>query len=190
MENILENTRYKNEIGNVYGNLVVEEFVKTDKQNSYWKCKCSCGEYKITRGSTLRSGQCKSCGKCDIWKKMSPDAGYRKHFNSTRGSAKSRNLQFTLTFEQFKDLSNQNCYYCGEPPTNIKRAESRRGKEYEISTLCNGIDRINSDFGYNLDNVVSCCFMCNRMKSNFNISDFLMKVRKIYEHTKKTGDSS
>jgi len=29
-----------------------------------WNCKCDCGNEKIIRGDTLKSGYTKSCGKC------------------------------------------------------------------------------------------------------------------------------
>ena len=53
--------------GKQYGRLTVVE--ESPPPNSvkptreiYWKCKCSCGNEKIIRGSQLRSGKTKSCG--------------------------------------------------------------------------------------------------------------------------------
>lgn len=49
--------------GKRFGRLVVLEFVKRDKYyNSYWKCKCDCGNEIVTPASSLRSGHSKSCG--------------------------------------------------------------------------------------------------------------------------------
>ena len=44
-----------------------------------------------------------------------------------------------------------------------------------------GIDRIDSNKGYTKDNVISCCEMCNRMKSDYNVKDWLRKVKTIAE---------
>lgn len=51
-----------NETGNVYGELTVENPTKDKNGRSAWNCKCSCGNYKIARGSDLRAGKITSCG--------------------------------------------------------------------------------------------------------------------------------
>ena len=49
--------------GKRFGKLVVLEFVRRDKHyNSYWKCRCDCGNVMVTPASSLRSGHSKSCG--------------------------------------------------------------------------------------------------------------------------------
>ena len=46
-----------------YGRLTVVKFVRKDKwYNSYWLCKCDCGNEVITPASSLRNGHSKSCG--------------------------------------------------------------------------------------------------------------------------------
>lgn len=51
------------ETGNKYGKLTVLEFVGTNKDHqSLWKCQCDCGNFKITTGHALRSGNTQSCG--------------------------------------------------------------------------------------------------------------------------------
>lgn len=52
-----------NEIGNRYGKLLVIE--QTDNRafgNVKWLCRCDCGELCEVSGSSLRTGQTKSCG--------------------------------------------------------------------------------------------------------------------------------
>lgn len=44
--------------GEVYGELTLIEYVKGGK----YKCKCSCGEYKISTVSDMKKGKVKSCG--------------------------------------------------------------------------------------------------------------------------------
>lgn len=91
-----------------------------------------------------------------------------KHiFSIYKCNARNRNLSFDLTFEQFKTFWNQNCSYCN---TNIKTI---------------GIDRVDSSIGYSLENCVSCCFTCNRMKMADSKEDFLIQIEKIYKYTIK-----
>jgi len=44
----------------------------------------------------------------------------------------------------------------------------------------NGVDRINSNIGYEINNVVSCCSKCNYAKHMMNKKEFLNWVEKIY----------
>lgn len=45
-----------------YGKLVVVEYLETKNRNTYWKCKCDCGNYKNVYGFRLYNGTCTSCG--------------------------------------------------------------------------------------------------------------------------------
>ena len=49
--------------GQVFGKLTVIECVgKLDGRRYFWKCQCECGNTVIKEGSSLRSGNTKSCG--------------------------------------------------------------------------------------------------------------------------------
>ena len=51
------------EIGNVYGRLVViEESGKNDEGRTTWLCQCECGNKKVVSGKHLRAGLVQSCG--------------------------------------------------------------------------------------------------------------------------------
>jgi hypothetical protein len=84
---------------------------------------------------------------------------YRRY--QYRANAKS--LVFNLSLEEFNDLISKDCTYCG------------------ISNA-NTLDRINSDKGYTIDNVTSCCLKCNMMKSKWTTDEFISHIRKIYNH--------
>lgn len=86
--------------------------------------------------------------------------------------AKNRGLKFELTLDEFSILVKQPCYYCGEI-----------GSDLTIDGL-NGLDRLNPNEGYVLENIVSCCYPCNRMKSNLSQYDFLEKCKTIVEYSK------
>lgn len=116
--------------------------------------------YKNSSTADGYSGVCKYCqqhsmlGRYNIYKK----------------NAKKRSLQFNLIRDEFALLTSQPCYYCGE--------YSHIYFEEEYS----GLDRIDSSKGYIIDNVVPCCEMCNRMKLDYNTSDWLLKMNKILKH--------
>ena len=80
----------------------------------------------------------------------------RKHVKTIKGryahyrsnAILIRKISFHLTFEQFKELDVKPCHYCQSPA-------SRTGM---------GLDRVNNDLGYKIENVVPCCAPCNRYK--------------------------
>jgi hypothetical protein len=78
--------------------------------------------------------------------------------------AKSRGLTFDLTLEQFETFWNKPCSYCGSAILTI------------------GLDRIDNKVGYILDNLVSCCWPCNRLKGGFNRDEFIEQCSKVAVH--------
>lgn len=101
----------------------------------------------------------------------------KKIIRSYKNHAKDRNLCFDLSDTFFISLIFNNCYYCG--PNNIKKTKNG------ISLPCNGIDRINNQVGYIVENVVTCCSNCNRIKYDLNIDDFYKHVENIYKNLKR-----
>lgn len=93
-------------------------------------------------------------------------------FSFAKRSAKQRNLRWSLSFTGFKKLLRQPCTYC-----------ERQLKETGI-----GLDRIDNKRGYSKSNVLSCCGVCNRIRSNkFNVHE--MKhigyiLKRIYRNRK------
>jgi len=65
-----------------------------------------------------------------------------------------------LTTEKFNQLKKKPCYYCG----------------YRSM----GVDRVDSERGYDEDNVVPCCSLCNYMKNDYDINFFLRKMASVY----------
>jgi len=78
---------------------------------------------------------------------------YSRRLHSIKNRAKSIGRECTLTLEEYKTVVSNPCYYCG----NVL---------YPPSVIGSGLDRINSSKGYTFDNVVSCCTLCNRIKSD------------------------
>lgn len=75
--------KIKNRVGLRYGKLTVFAFDRADTSPrgqtvTYWHCRCDCGAEKSILGSSLHSGNSKSCG-C-VWK---TNPGSRKHGQSS-----------------------------------------------------------------------------------------------------------
>lgn len=102
-----------------------------------------------------------------------------KHlYGRYKSSSKQRNHPFNLSESQFKDIIHKECFYCGASPVLHTARIKRSGR---LIQLCyNGIDRIDSESGYDNQNCVPCCITCNRMKLNLSIELFFDQIRKIY----------
>lgn len=76
----------------------------------------------------------------------------RGRFSKAKSKAKQRCLEFSLTFEQFVEISNYPCFYCED-------ALCGRGS-FQGAHL----DRIDNTKGYTIDNILSCGAICNRIR--------------------------
>ena len=153
-----------------------------------WLCQCDCGKQTIQDASALYNGKRISCGCAKTeasaqnsiksrHKIVKKDSGFKVVLNSYIRSAKKRNLEWTLTIDEAKDLFEQNCYYCGLIPSNIYKL-SFYGFKYS------GIDRKDNNKGYILENCVPCCKICNHAKHTISHDDFLGWINKVYLHQK------
>lgn len=108
--------------------------------------------------------------------------GLPYHWLLTRliGQAKRRGIGAEITYEQFLSFVNQPCEYCG--------GEIIQSPYHSSKTKKHGwcLDRKDNDGPYSVDNCVSCCFSCNRLKGNFyNYSEMKqigVVIQKIMEH--------
>lgn len=90
---------------------------------------------------------------------------------------------FELTKEQFKNLTSNRCFYCGVPPDYLFNRLGSRGRLVSKEPyIYNGVDRISSKKGYIVSNCVTCCGICNKMKSTLDLDVFQEKIKKIYNH--------
>lgn len=170
----------KNEIGNRYGKLLVIEQSGYIKRDVAWKCRCDCGNIKIARGTSLRIGSVQSCGCLYVenkWMLPPGEAAFNFHYSHIRHGAILRGYSWNLTKEQVIQIEKQNCFYCGTKP-NQKIIKGKSSGVY----IYNGIDRINNDVGYEIDNCVPCCGICNKMKNKHSVDDFKTQIKNIYEH--------
>ena len=178
-----------NLIDQIFHNLTVLERISNfeGRKRTYYKCKCVCGTITYIEGSKLLNGHTKSCGcfkikqaKNNYWnRKQFGESLKNRLYDSYKRNAKNRNNIFNLTKEEVFELFKQNCYYCGVIPSKkiIK-------KGFYGYFIYNGIDRLDNNKGYTKENSVSCCSFCNYTKNKTDFKEFIVWIRKVYNHTK------
>lgn len=169
--------------------VVKRSFKKNTNGGTSWECLCDCGNTHTTSGSCLIRNRVKSCGCLKV--RPYGIAAMNGYYTAYRLGAKSRNLVFNITIEQFEYLTKQNCYYCGVSPNHIATSANNRLRKIGKSKndtgnyICNGIDRKDNSIGYLIDNCITCCKQCNISKMAMNDIEFLEWVKRVYNHSIK-----
>lgn len=146
-------------------------------------CK-NCGAHLILRWDAIqydtKNGKCCKC--CGNNKIPNSNSLFNISYNQYKQNAIMRGFSFDLTKEEFCRLITSNCHYCNGEPIEIESLKryNRTGKPIYM----NGIDRVDSNKGYTIENSVPCCVMCNRMKLNYSLEQFYEHIEKIYNYHK------
>jgi hypothetical protein len=169
-----------NLIGQKFGRLLVLEEVEPINGKSAWLCQCDCGNTKIVKTSLLKDKNCHSCGCLNNEKRLSRiDAMCIKRTKYTKLEATARvvwrNKYKEMDFEDFYEMSQLDCFYCGEPPSNITESSRTRSLKDEKESgifIYNGLDRVDNNKVHTKENCVPCCKYCNYAKSDLTLKEF------------------
>jgi len=173
-----------NREGHKYGRwTVIKRCGSNGSGQAAWLCKCDCGKEGVVTGTNLQSGTSKSCGclRREIVRRLHTlpegEAAFNAVVSVMEGSARVRGYEWQLTKEQIRYLTKQSCHYCGDAPSQVYKNPRVNG-----NYVYNGLDRVDNDKGYTTDNVVSCCFVCNRAKSVMTLKEFRSWAFRLCEH--------
>lgn len=192
-------------IGNTFNKLKVLEFIgvrrfthKDRIRNKYfYRCLCECGNTTEIASSNFKTTKSCGCATLEGYKisankqrgiprpqiqKPKGESVLHSVFLAYKNGAKKRNITFNLTKDQFRNLTDKNCAYCGTPP-NVTKKNSKDNTARNM----NGIDRVDSHTGYELSNCVPCCKICNYMKHELSIEQWKNHMLKVLNHF-FTGD--
>lgn len=151
---------------------------------SVWLCKCDCGLETVVRRSALVQGQ--ACGKC--YRAKTPQARVNFLYSLVKARSKRDGLDFSLSKENVEFLCFSKCYYCGNEPSQRMKLYnwSARNKEDDPdwNVVYNGIDRKDNSQGYVIENCVSCCKVCNTMKSTLTMDQFIDHIKRIIKNVR------
>lgn len=178
-------TKLIDEMGKTFGRLTVLKRVGSNtRRYATWLCRCECGNETVVVGAELRNKDTQSCG-CLLRESRvanghgralpKGEAALNALIRTMRASAKKRGHTWNLTKEQVRVLTKQDCFYCGVEPRQVRRQAECYG-DY----IYNGLDRVDNNQGYSVENIVPCCGTCNTAKSQMTVGQFSAWVRCVY----------
>ena len=85
---------------------------------------------------------------------LKKDRTPKRRFQFLVSYAKRRELSCLLTEEQYTELINKPCDYC----------DNQLASSTDSTGV--GLDRLDNSKGYELDNIVPCCVICNRTRND------------------------
>ena len=173
--------------GTRFGRLVVINRSRRER-TTFYTCHCDCGQDREVRSCNLTSGNTTSCGclqrelTSKRARKPPGHAASRAVWNYYKRNAKTRGLGWELSWEAFSTMIRSPCYYCGIMNGTITRMP------HGDTLAHNGIDRKDNSLGYNVDNAVPCCKICNLAKNNLSEDEFVAWIERLtLYHTKRAS---
>ena len=164
-----------------------------------WKCKCNCGEEFFEREGKIESR--KGCQKCTASrvsfssKTATEKYGFeqvqikRRKYKEYKDGASKRELAFDLTLNEFLDIIEKPCVYCGKEP-DVYSGDVTYMNRTQEPWKRNGIDRVDSSKGYIQDNCVPCCQRCNYAKNDISVTEFIQYIKTCYNYITENNISS
>lgn len=156
-----------------------------------YECLCECGRSTVVDQANLRpsaKNPVQSCGCLRTEKLVSPkDVSFCTLYTAYKSRAKSKGRVFPLTQEKFREITQNDCHYCGIEPRQVFAYKYRGLADESTQPIAdpyvyNGIDRIDSSLGYQESNCIACCSFCNLAKLDYTKEEFEAWVLKAAKH--------
>lgn len=151
--------------------LLKEKAIRKEKiykgKNKYYNFifECSeCGKELNVQSSSLKthSGKCRRCSQIGV--------PYKFIYNELKLHKKFSAI-VEITFEEFLEvIKDRKCHYCDDDVEYHKHTRNWG----VMNSRAHHLDRKNNNLGYTKENVVTCCWECNRLKSDrFTYEEFI-----------------
>ena len=161
--------------GKKYGHLTLLEKIRPGGHGvgAVWKAQCDCGSTREVLAKDVVAGRVRSCGKCSYSKILrtstptrnsSQNRKLKKGYERLVRNCLTRRVACTISYEEYSQILSQNCTYCS------KSASEGVPKV--------GLVRVG--VGYTPGNVLPCCTDCKKLQGDYNSSEFLDIVIRIY----------
>ena len=123
-------------------------------------CKQEKQSTLFAKNKATKTGIACVCKQCAAIRMKQYQKTIEGKFSQYKNGAKRRELSFNLLLDKFSVLFYGACAYCNLAPAR-------------------GVDRVDSQKGYEQVNCVSCCELCNWMKRSLSRDEFINHVKRI-----------
>lgn len=183
----LSNNIDNNFIGKKFGSLSPIRRSGLDK-NSHVKylCLCDCGNSCYVLGNSLQTGNTLSCGCTSrkVGKFHKNWAGYEEipnvYFNRVKRGAIERKIKFNISIEDMWSKFLEQDRKCNLSGILLTFQPTSKTRNLQTASL----DRINSNYGYNIDNIQWVHKHLNTMKWKLHNNDFIEWCNLVSNHNK------
>jgi hypothetical protein len=121
----------------------------------------------------------KSCIEGD--KSYKDSLNFERLYLNFKKQARRRKIHCDLSLEDYIIIVKQNCYYCNVRPTSKDVTTCT----YKNKVKFNGVDRVDSNVGYLVENCVPCCYDCNIMKHTKSGDYFIKHCERVTKYQKR-----
>jgi hypothetical protein len=169
-----------------YGHLTI--LGRMDGRRGWCLAKCDCGNVKEVRAKYIRAGRVKTCGKCELGRRLMATRGRNRDtgpkgismlYNRYVKQEMERGSTYILDHSVFTKKIQENCVFCGRSP--LQRKKGPRIPYHGLVELVRGQVVTDTD-------LVPCCNKCERWKGQDNYIEFLEHVLKIRDHILRDRD--
>lgn len=119
---------------------------KTEEQ------KAAKREYDMARSKLLTDEQKQKIKDSQSLSRQKNKARPDVRYKYLKLQAKQYGLEVSLTFDEYAELISKSCFYCNDA--------------MNTPSFGRGLDRIDNNRGYSIDNVLPCCTTCNQTRSD------------------------
>lgn len=171
------NKRTENLTSRKFGLLTAKSIDPSKTSRVFWICQCDCGKEKSVAAKHLKQGRISSCGcrhyvsgkRNPCWKGYEDLSG--RQWSRIIDGAKERELEFEITIQDAWNLFEKQKRKCALSGINLQFGYDGTGNA--------SLDRIDSSKGYVNGNIQWVDKRVNKMKMEFNQSEFIDMCKKI-----------
>lgn len=167
--------RFASLIGQKFGEWTVLEYkscIPGEKTGRYI-CKCKCGEEHLISSTSLKKGKSKQCRRCYYASQLQHPIG--RLWKQAKGGAKLRNLSFNVTKDDMWNLFEKQGRKCALSGLDLIIGHYRNDTlgidDRHLTTA--SLDRIDSNRGYEVDNIQWIHKRINQMKWYYPQNEFI-----------------
>lgn len=154
----------------------------------YFRCNCG-NSFALRNTNSFVSWADIKCPDCKRLARLKDNIGERYVYKRVKWDAKKAGRSFDISFDWFKKVIHEPCHYCQRTDINKVSVASKIPGQYLLEDFrYNGIDRVDNAVGYEEDNCVPCCVVCNRAKNSMPYDEFMEYIRSLVNYQNSLGD--